>query len=436
MMTEGKRRKEEGEESSKGRGQKGRLIQERDRWGLAWVGMNRVVREKTLGEVLFPGRDGATFGNRVWELARDLKPVGAYWTVYKRTLDDGGVERYLGLTETGYRQAEIVLGQGWFQRKPIEKLKPSHVVHDLELADFALALLPRRKEEYQPKVKGKAVGSPVAVEVPYLPTRWRWYHASVYRRLTVIEGRKDEYGRFTEKPEIALAYDPDAILETDTYNCTRYFIEWDRGTEPVAGAKETRTILDKLRRAHEYFWAPRGLDLPGRHWAQRRSYYLDAFKGDELRRPKVLIITRSAKRADNIWKLAVHFFRETFNEDHLVDFLEVLTVEQASSKLRKVLATAEARERPAEMPWVAELRASAMAAAKARAEAERKAREAAAAHAAAQEKRRNEIEELREQGKWKTHEDVEREQRAAEEANRRSEQGLLGKLKDLVVRAS
>jgi hypothetical protein len=39
MMTEGKRRKEEGEESTKGRGQKGRLIQERDRWGLAWVGM-------------------------------------------------------------------------------------------------------------------------------------------------------------------------------------------------------------------------------------------------------------------------------------------------------------------------------------------------------------------------------------------------------------
>jgi len=150
--------------------------------------MNRVVREKTLGEVLFPGRDGATFGNRVWELARDLKPVGAYWTVYKRTLDDGGVERYLALTEVGYRQAEEVLGRGWFQRDPVEKLKPSHVVHDLELADFALALLPRRKETYQPKVKGKAVGPPVAIEVPYLPTRWRWYHASVYRRLTVLAG--------------------------------------------------------------------------------------------------------------------------------------------------------------------------------------------------------------------------------------------------------
>ncbi len=311
--------------------------------------------------------------------------MGAYWTVYKRTLDDGGVERYLALTEIGYRQAEEVLGRGWFQRGPVEKLKPSHVVHDLELADFALALLPRREEKYQPKVKGKGVGPPVSIEVPYLPMRWRWYHASVYRRLTVLEGRKDEYGRFTGKPEIALAYDPDAILETDTYNCTRYFIGWDRGTEPVAGANETRTILDKLRRAHEYFWAARGLDLPGRHWSQRRSYYLDAFKGDELRRPKVLIITRSAKRAQNIWKLAVHFFRETFNEDRLLDFLEVLTVEQAGSKLRKVLATAEARERPAEMPWVSELRATAT---KARADAERKAREAAAAHAAAQEKRR------------------------------------------------
>jgi hypothetical protein len=428
-MTEGKRRKEEGEERSKGRGQKGRLIQERDRWGLAWVGMNRVVREKTLGEVLFPGRDGATFGNRVWELSRDLRPVGAYWTVHRRALDDGGVERYLAVTEIGYRQAEEVLGRGWFQRRPVEKLKPSHVVHDLELADFALALLPKRKEQYQPKVKGKAVGAPVAIEVPYLPRRWRWYHASVYRRLTVLEGKKDAYGRFTEKPEIALAYDPDAILETDTYNCTRYFIEWDRGTEPVAGAKETRTILDKLKRAHGYFWEPRGLDLPGRHWSQRRSYYLDAFKGDELRRPKVLIITRSAKRADNIWKLALHFFREAFTEDELVDFLEVLTVEQASSKLRKVVAHVEAREKPSEMPWVAELRELAARAARAKAEAERKAKEAAAAKAAAKEKRRLEIEELRRQGKWKTHEDIEREQ---QEAYRKSQQGVLGKLRDLV----
>jgi hypothetical protein len=82
-------------------------------------------------------------------------------------------------------------------------------------------------------------------------------------------------------------------------------------------------------------------------------------RAPKLRRPKVLIITRSAKRADDIWKLAVHFFRETLSEDKLVDFLEVLTVEQASSKLRNVLATTEAWERPAEMPWVAELRSRA-----------------------------------------------------------------------------
>jgi hypothetical protein len=418
------------------------LIQERDRWGLAWVGMNRVVRERTLGEVLFPGRDGATFGNRVWELARDLRPVGAYWTVYKRALDDGGAERYLALTEVGYRQAEEVLGRGWFQRRPVEKLKPSHVVHDLELADFALALLPRRQETYQPKVKGKAVGAPVAVRVPYLPTRWRWYHSSVYRRLTVLEGKKDEYGRFTEKPEVALAYEPDAILETDTYNCTRYFIEWDRGTEPVAGAKETRTVLDKLKRAHEYFWVGRGLER-GRHWSQRGSYYLAAFPGEELRRPKVLIVTPSPRRAENIWKLALRFFRDVFSEEELLGFMEVLTVPDATAKLRKVVAYAEGSPRPTEMPWVLELRELAAKAARARAEAERHAKEeadrraqeerdAAAARAAAQEKRRLEIEELRKLGKWKTHEDVEREMREQEEALRRRQQGVLGKLKDLV----
>ncbi len=47
--------------------------------------------------------------------------------------------------------------------------------------------------------------------------------------------------------------------------------------------------------------------------------------------------------------------------------------------------------------------------------------------------RRLEIEELRRQGKWKTHEDIERGQREAEDAYRRSQQGVLGKLKDLVA---
>jgi len=49
--------------------------------------------------------------------------------------------------------------------------------------------------------------------VPYLPRNWRWYHASVYRRLTVLKGKKDEYGRFLEKPEVTLAYDPDERVQ-------------------------------------------------------------------------------------------------------------------------------------------------------------------------------------------------------------------------------
>jgi len=59
-----------------------------------------------------------------------------------------------------------------------------------------------------------------------------------------------------------------------------------------------------------------------------------------------------------------------------------------------------------------------------------------AAQAAAQEKRRLEIEELRKQGKWKTHEDVERDQRDVEDAERRRQHGVIGKLKDLVVGAN
>lgn len=47
---------------------------------------------------------------------------------------------------------------------------------------------------------------------------------------------------------------------------------------------------------------------------------------------------------------------------------------------------------------------------------------------------RTEIEELCKQGKWKTHEDVEREMREADEAARRRQQGMLGKLEDLVGR--
>jgi hypothetical protein len=361
-------RREVGEDGPKvKRGQKGRLLQERDRWGLAWVGMNRVVRERSLREVLFPGRDEATFANRVWELSRELEPVGSYWRVHRRVLDDGGVERYLALTDIGYRQAEFVLAPGWFPRRPVESLKPSHVVHDLELADFALSLVPRRRETYQPKAKGKPVGSPVVIEVPELPQKWRWYHASVFRRLTVLEGKQNELGLFTKRPTVALAYEPDAVLETDAFNCTRYFIEYDRGTEAIAGSKETRTILDKLRRLRAFFWEPRG-GSPRPHWTQRRSYYLQAFAGDELRRPKCLFITTSPTRADNIWRLALHYFRDLFTEDQLGTFFEVLPLEAARRKLRTVTARAEARPTPPEMPWTVELREQATIAAEARAE--------------------------------------------------------------------
>jgi len=150
----------------------------------------------------------------------------------------------------------------------------------------------------------------------------------------------------------------------------------------------------------------------------------------------------SAKRAENIWKLAVHFFRETLNEDQLLDFLEVLTVEQASSKLRKVLATAEARERPAEMPWVASCARAAGGDAVGR-EAPRPRRRRGPRPSGRRGRQQRPRRRRRRSagstsrscaGKWKTHEDVEREQREIEDAERRR-QGVLGKLKDL-VRAS
>lgn len=336
---------------------------------LALVGMNRVVREDALRELVFPGRDESTVANRVGELARDLKPVGPYWKIHRRVLDDGSAERYLALTDVGYRQAEQVLGDGWFERQPTEPLKPSHIHHDLDLADFAVALLPRRTEEYRPKVRGRTVGTPVPVEVPVLPTRWRWKHASVHQRLTVFKGEKNDAGRWLAKPTITLAFEPDAILETDTFNCTRYFVEWDRGTEPLAG-RESRTILDKVARIRRYFWGARG--LVGPHWAEQRSFYLKAFAGDRLRRPKVLLITTSALRAANIRQLSGSVFREELpTEAALADFIEVLTVDEASRKLRRVLAHVETSPPPREWPWVLELRGRDAAEARAHADRER-----------------------------------------------------------------
>lgn len=358
-------RKEQGMgEGQGGRGGKGRLIQERDRWALVLVGMNRVVREKTIRELVFPGRDEATFGNRAAELARVMEPVGAYWRVHRRMLENGLLERYVSLTDVGYRQAETVLGSGWFARRPTEELRPSHVAHDLELADFALSLFPRRTEEYQRRYRGKPAGPPVLVHVLRSPERWRWYHASVFDRLTVIRGgTRDMSGRLIERPNVALSFDPDAILETDSFNCTRYFIEWDRGTEPLVGAKERSTIVDKYRRYYLYFWAspvPPGAAPPGPHWAQRRSYYIHAFEKPRLRRPKALFITRSAKRAEHMWQLAKEYFERRFPGPNLVDFLEVLTVEQAKAKLHGVVRNVEQSTPPAEMPWVSELRRAAV----------------------------------------------------------------------------
>jgi hypothetical protein len=380
---DGVERMEEGGEEGSEREKKGRLIQERDRQALAWVGMNRVVREGSLAKLVFPGRDPATSGNRIWELARDLEPVGPYVTVRKRTLDDGGVERYLALTDVGYSQAESVLGRGWFQRKPTGHLKPSHIAHDLELADFGLSLMPKTAEPYQPRVRGRPSGSPVTVEVTRFPMHSRWRHWSVFRNLTVLAARKNREGRYAERPRVALAYEPDAILETSTFNYTRYFIEYDRGTEPIAGEKERRTILDKLRRIREYFLVPREPRLPGPHWSERWSYYLAAFPGAELRRPKVLFIATSSARAENIRHLASRFFSTDFDEGALSSFLEVRTVEEARSKLRKVIANAERSQPPTEVPWLHELRERDARKAAARVETERVAKERAAAKALA-----------------------------------------------------
>lgn len=393
------------------------MVQERDRWALALVGLNRVVREKTLRAAVFPGRDEVTFANRAAALARDLPPVGAYWTEERRTLDDGGRERYFALTEAGYGQAQALLGREAFERRPVERLKPSHVAHDLELADFHLSLLPTARREYQPKVRGRPLGPPAVVEEPFLPTSWRWRHASVVRRLTVLDGRKDVLGYYREKPKVVLAYEPDAILETDTFNCTRYFIEWDRGTEPLAGEKERRTILDKLKRIRAYFWGPVSLTRNAdRHWALEASFYVAAFPGEALRRPKQLLVTPSATRAANMHALAARYFADLLPGDRLGEFLEVLTVEEARRKLRTVTARAETVAPPREWPWVEELRA--------RAERDAARRAAAAQAAAAQaardaERRRLEAER-------------ERQRREKPAEAERTGAGLLDKLKGML----
>ena len=125
--------------------------------------------------------------------------------------------------------------------------------------------------------------------------------------------------------------------------------------------------------------------------------------------------------------------RAAVEEQRLTGFLEVLTPEQAREKLLQVTRHAEGCAAPAEMPWIAELRelARAQEAERARAAAHAKAMQEAAA--AAEEKRRQEIEELRRQGKHRTHEEIEADMRRSDEALRRQQMGVFGKFKDLVV---
>jgi hypothetical protein len=87
---------------------------------------------------------------------------------------------------------------------------------------------------------------------------------------------------------------------------------------------------------------------------------------------------------------------------------------------------------PPEMPWIAELReiARVEAAERARAAAQAKAVEAVAAIEEA--KHRQHPEELRSPSKHQTFEEVEEERRRNEEAFRRSQLGMFGKIKDLV----
>jgi hypothetical protein len=109
-MTEGKRRKEEGEESSKGRGQKGRLIQERDRWGLAWVGMNRVVRGygPDTWVTVQTGDMGDTAIERTVTESREAGDVGAERSATSgQEIGDGGGETWATTRrETGEGSAE------------------------------------------------------------------------------------------------------------------------------------------------------------------------------------------------------------------------------------------------------------------------------------------------------------------------------------------
>lgn len=364
-----------------------RVIQPRDRLAFALVGMCRVARASTIHALAFAGRDETTWSNRMRHLARADSPIGAFWVISRMTRPDGSLETYLSLTEEGYRQAEVLLGRGWFVRKPTEPLRANHVEHDLDLADFMLALLPREPATYQPKLRGKAYGPPLRVEAPTLPQRWRIQHWSIFKRIAVFDGARNEAGAFVEKPHIKLQYTPDAILETHSLSYTRYLIEWDRGTEPLVTGRDQTSIQDKLERYIRLVWEPWDGDRRRPGWHQRPSWYLRIFPGAELLRPKLVILTSSAQRAANIMELACRMLSGVTKFQSIERVVDVSTVEQARKKFVHGLPHVEAAAPSDVRPWVAEAQAylgkvdqvDAEVARVRKEQADRKAREAAAA---------------------------------------------------------
>lgn len=330
---------------------KRRVLQDRDRQLLAGIGMARVISLDTLHKVYFPGRDWTTFANRMAELARDVHPVGPCIVIDSRTLGDGSLERYARLTDLGYAQAQLVMPKPAFYRTPTAPLRASHVEHDLDLANFMASLLPTTKAQYAPTRQGKPVGTPLEVAEPRLWAKARWYHHSIFMPLSVFEVERDVFGRAVSKAKHVTSYEPDAILETDTYNETRYLIELDRGTEPIASLRERSSIEGKLHRIFDLIWAPWQKDPRLADWHQRDSHYCRLLPGAKLRRPKVVFVTTSQVRATHIYECIRNVFgalKPTFDID---DAFEVMTRDVALAKFKKVLGWVEAAEPNRERPW-------------------------------------------------------------------------------------
>ena len=324
------------------------------------------------------------------------------------TREDGTVERYARLTELGYQQAKLVMKAPAFYREPTGALRPSHVEHDLDLADLMLSLLPRRKATYVATRHGKATGGPVEVLEPSLLRHARWYHHSVFKQLAVYDVERDAWGRPVQKPKFVMSYEPDAILETDTFNETRYLIELDRGTEPLSSDRERSTIHGKLERIYKLIWEPWQTDPRYVDWHQRDSHYCRMLSGPALRRPKVVFVVTSALRAQHIQSYIEKVFAKLTPAFDVLDFFEVRTLEGAKQKFREVLHDVEAADRRKDRPWevraarriarieqemaqVAAKKAQEAAAAKAKADQEREARNKAVRETATELRPRKEL---------------------------------------------